>query len=222
MFRFQAYILHAFLLCFTLLITPVAHAYNEVALEDSVVELKKVQSRLEKNKFNSDDLTEWTRLSIDIKSSSELCVSEKEEILNALNDSIKGLGEKSKSEDKNITSVRKLLTNDKTIAEKGIADCNVHIVLVDKVEKLLAIAKDTDIQRVYFSAQKSVIVLISDFISNPADLFTDSSDFIFEHSGIRNIKPLEWNGRDTANRCFAHCFQNSKSSYPLFANPKLE
>jgi len=169
MFRFQAYILHAFLLCFTLLITPVAHAYNEVALEDSVVELKKVQSRLEKNKFNSDDLTEWTRL-----------------------DSIKGLGEKSKSEDKNITSVRKLLTNDKTIAEKGIADCNVHIVLVDKVEKLLAIAKDTDIQRVYFSAQKSVIVLISDFISNPADLFTDSSDFIFEHSGIRNIKPLEW------------------------------
>jgi len=172
--------------------SSVAMAYDEVAYKQNIKTLEKNISKLNKKKYSSEDLTKWTRLAIDIKSTSELCILEKGDILSALNESIKNLGDATADEDKNVSTVRDLIISDKNKIEKSIADCNAHLLSIDEIEKKLDDAKSHDFERVYFTKQKNVIVLIGDFISNPAEIITDSSSFFIDYSGIKDIEPLEW------------------------------
>jgi len=185
------YIATSVLVLFSLF-SSVAYSYDEILFEQNINELNEVKSLLTKNKYTSENLTSWTRLAINLKSTAELCVSEKEAILSALKDSITGLGEVTEGEDVNITSVRDLLSKDKKRIENEIAECNVHLLSIDETEKQLNIAKSSDLERVYLSKQQNLVELLVDFVNNPADLFSDSSDFILDHSGIQDIKLFEW------------------------------
>ncbi len=167
-------------------------AYDEIAYEKNIEVLEKSAKKLKNNRYTSEDLSLWTRLTINIKSTSELCVSEKEAILLALNDSIKSLGEASKGEDENVSTVRKLLNDDKKQIEKDIADCKAHLLSVEDIDKQLNLAKSNDFNRVYLTRQKNIVTLTGEFVTNPTGLFSESSDFIVDKSGIKNIKPLEW------------------------------
>jgi len=181
-----------FTVVLTLMVSSVALAYDETIYEENIKTLTKSISKLKSNKYSSEDLSLWTRLAIDIKSMSELCISEKEEILVALNNSIKSLGEVSKNEDENVSTVRKLLNSDRSLTEKNIADCKAHLLSVLDIENQLDLAKSHDFDRVYLSKQKNIVVLLGEFINNPTGLFSDSSDFIVEDSGIQSIKLIEW------------------------------
>jgi len=181
-----------FFLFFSVIFSPMAMAYDEVVYEKNVKTLESTISKINKKKYNADDLTEWTRLAIDIKSTSELCIAEKNDILQALKESIKNLGDASSGEDKNVSSVRKLLISDRDKVAKDIADCNAHLLSMDEIEKKLDEAKSHDLDRVYFTQQKNLIELIGEFINNPAELFSDSSDFFIEHAGIKDIASIEW------------------------------
>ena len=182
----------SFILILSFINCSSAYAYDEISLEKNIVKLDEINTRLKKNKYTSEELPAWTRMAIDVKSASELCISEKNDILNALKESILGLGEKTKGEDINVASVRKLLVSDKNKVEKEKAQCNAHVLFVTDLESKLNKAKSSDMERIYFSKQQNIISLVMDFINNPADLFSDSSGFILEGSGIRDIKLIEW------------------------------
>ena len=163
-----------FTVVLALMVSSVALAYDETIYETNIKTLTESISKLKSNKYSSEDLSLWTRLAIDIKSMSELCISEKEEILVALNNSIKSLGEASKNEDENVSTVRKLLNSDKDLTEKNIADCKAHLLSVEDIENQLDLAKSHDFDRVYLSKQKNIVVLLGEFINNPTGLFSDS------------------------------------------------
>jgi len=179
-----------FTLC--LLFSTSAYSYDEVVFEKNITELNEVKSLLSKKKYTSENLTDWTKLAINLKSTAELCVSEKEDIRLALKESITGLGETAEGEDINITSVRNLLKQDMSRIENETAECNVHLLSIAEIEKILNTAKSSDLERVYLSKQQNLLELLVDFVNNPADLFSDSSDFILDHSGIQDIKLVEW------------------------------
>ncbi|MCW9048334.1 MAG: mechanosensitive ion channel [Gammaproteobacteria bacterium] len=172
--------------------SSVAFSYDEILFEQNINELNEVKSLLENKKYKSENLTNWTKLAINLRSTAELCVSEKEEVLAALKDSISGLGEVTEGEDINITSVRDLLSEDKNRVENELAECNVQMLSIDETEELLDIAKSSDLERVYFSKQQNLVELLVDFVNNPADLFSDSTEFIIDRSGIKSIKLFEW------------------------------
>jgi len=175
-----------------LMVSSVALAYDETLYENNVIALTESIAKLKSNKYSSEDLALWTRLAIDIKSMSELCISEKEDILVALNDSIKSLGDVSNNEDENVSTVRNLLNSDKNLTEKNIADCKAQLLSVTDIENQLDLAKSHDFDRVYLTKQKNIVVLLGEFINNPTGLFSDSSEFIVEGSGIQSIELLEW------------------------------
>jgi len=179
-----------FVLC--LLFSTSAYSYDEVVFEKNITELNEVKSLLSKKKYTSENLTDWTKLAINLKSTAELCVSEKEDIRLALKESITGLGETVEGEDVNITSVRNLLNQDMSRIENEIAECNVHLLSIAETEKNLDKAISSDLERVYLSKQQNIVELLVDFVNNPADLFSDSSDFVLDHSGIQDIKIFEW------------------------------
>ncbi|MCW8935503.1 MAG: mechanosensitive ion channel [Gammaproteobacteria bacterium] len=172
--------------------SSVAFSYDEILFEKNINELNEVKSLLAKKKYKSEDLTNWTILAINLRSTAELCVSEKEEILAALKESISGLGEVTEGEDISITSVRDLLSEDKNRVENELAECNVQLLSIDETEELLDIAKSSDLERVYFSKQQNLVELLVDFVNNPAELFSDSTEFIIDRSGIQSIKLFEW------------------------------
>jgi len=174
------------------LYSSVALSFDEILFEENITELNEVKSLLAKKKYTSENLTNWTKLAINLKSTADLCVSEKEEIHLALKESITGLGEVSEGEDNSITSVRNLLTEDKNRIESEIAECNVHLLSIAETEKKLNIAKSSDLERVYLSKQQNLVELLLDFVNNPADLFSDSTEFILDRSGIQSIKLFEW------------------------------
>ena len=119
----------SFILILSFINCSSAYAYDEISLEKNIIKLDEINTRLKKNKYTSEELPAWTRMAIDVKSASELCISEKNDILNALKESILGLGEKTKGEDINVASVRKLLVSDKNKVEKEKAQCNVHVLI---------------------------------------------------------------------------------------------
>jgi len=179
-------------LCFLLLSPLTVLAYDEVVYEKNIEVLESSVSKLNTHKYSSEDLSEWTRLAIDIKSTSEICISEKNDILLALKESIKSLGEVVAGEDENVSTVRGLISNDKNQVEKSIADCKAHLLSVNEIEKQLDVAKSHDLDRVYFSRQESVFELLGRFINNPTKLFSESSEFIVDDSGIKYIQLTEW------------------------------
>jgi len=181
-----------FVVFMALMVSSTAQAYDEILYEKNVTTLTNSLSKLKKNLYASEDLALWTRLAIDIKSMSELCISEKEGILVALNDSIKSLGDVSSNEDENVSTVRELLISDKNLTEKNIADCKANLLSVAEIEIQLDLAKSHDFDRVYLSQKKNMVTLLGDFINNPTGLFSDSSEFIVEGSGIQSIKTFEW------------------------------
>ena len=185
------YIVTCILIAFSLY-SSVALSFDEILFEENITELNEVKSLLAKKKYTSENLTNWTKLAINLKSTADLCVSEKEEIHLALKESITGLGEVSEGEDNSITSVRNLLTEDKNRIESEIAECNVHLLSIAETEKKLNIAKSSDLERVYLSKQQNLVELLLDFVNNPADLFSDSTEFILDRSGIQSIKLFEW------------------------------
>ncbi|RDH80742.1 MAG: hypothetical protein DIZ80_17090 [endosymbiont of Galathealinum brachiosum] len=182
----------SYFLLFSFMLSPSVYAYDEILLEQNIVQLEKIKKRLKKHKYKSEDLSAWTRLTIDVSSLSELCIAEKEEVHKALKQSIDELGEKHKGEDSNVTSVRKHLVKDQNNIEKEIAECNVNLLLVQDVDIMLDKAINSNLERTYFSKQKNIVSLVNEFVNNPAGLFSDSSGFIVEDSGIQEIKLTEW------------------------------
>lgn len=186
-----SYIASCVFLLFSLY-SSVAFSYDEILFDKNISELNEVKSLLTKKKYTSENLTSWTKLAINLKSTAEICVSEKEQVLLALKESITGLGEVTEGEDINIASVRELLTEDKNRVENEIAECNVQLLSIAETEKLLNTAKSSDLERVYLSKQQNLVELLVDFVNNPADLFSDSTEFILDRSGIQSIKLFEW------------------------------
>ncbi len=165
---------------------------EESSLKDSVAQLKQVDKQLKSGKYDNDDLTKWTGLTIDVGSASNLCVAKKTEDLKKLNKTIEGIGEKTKGEATSVTQTRKDLLKDKNKLDQIIAECNSYILTSKETTNLLNEAKQTYLENKFLARKPHIGNVLYDFIINPVELLADSTEFIWKYSGVRELSILEW------------------------------
>ena len=90
-------------------------------MEKMSSDLKQVNKKLSRGQFEGDDLAAWTKLTIKMKSSASLCVSNSEAALLDLKSITDGLGEAVKGEDAEVTKKREVYEKEKEELEKTLA-----------------------------------------------------------------------------------------------------
>ena len=96
-----------FILLFFVCSLPSYAAADEMEeMEKMSIQLKKINKNLNRGQFDGDDLAAWTKLSIKMKSTASLCVSNSEAASLDLKSVMEGLGEKVKGEDVEVTKKR--------------------------------------------------------------------------------------------------------------------
>jgi len=114
------------LICLMLSYQVVAKEMKELdVMSDS---LSKISKKIQQGKFDGDDLTNWTKLTIKMKSAGSLCISNSETALLTLKAKMDGLGEEVKGEDKAVTQQRSDFQNEKDNLDKKLAKCNLYVV----------------------------------------------------------------------------------------------
>ncbi|VAW50440.1 Potassium efflux system KefA protein / Small-conductance mechanosensitive channel [hydrothermal vent metagenome] len=153
--------------------------------------LKDVNKKLGKGKFEGNDLIRWTKLSIKIKSSASLCVSNNETALLDLKVVMDGLGGKVKGEDAEVTRKRTSYYKEKNRLDKMLAKCNLYIVSSDEVISLVNEAEKSYFKKKYLARELDMIDLLVIYLDNPIAIFQASGDFVFRRSGIREIDTID-------------------------------
>ena len=94
-------LLQFLLLCFTLVAgsSPLyADIDNLDGLENLSNQVKTITWKLDRGKYEKDDLTKWTKIAIKLSSEASVCISDREAAIKKLDESLTGLGEKAKDE----------------------------------------------------------------------------------------------------------------------------
>ena len=99
-------ILLSLLLLFAFSLSSHAVADEMSEMDGMSGQLKKINKKLIRGQFEGEDLNEWTKLTIKMKSAASLCVSNNEKALLDLKAVMEGLGEKVKGEDIEVTKKR--------------------------------------------------------------------------------------------------------------------
>jgi len=150
-------------------------------------QIKSISKKLNRGKFDGEDLTAWTKLTIKIKSAGSLCVSNSEVALLDLKTKMDGLGEKVKGEDKEVTKQRSDYQKQKAELDKSLAKCNLYVVSGDEASKLISEAEKSYFKQKYLAKSPHMIELVMTYLDNPVSLLQDSGEFIFKRSGINEI-----------------------------------
>ena len=120
-------ILPLFLLFLTISLPSYGWADKAENMEKMADQLKEVSKNISRGKFDGGDLSEWTKLTIKMKSDSSLCVSNNEAALLELKTVIDGLGEKVKGEDSEVTKKRSAYKKEQDGLNKALAKCNLFV-----------------------------------------------------------------------------------------------
>ncbi len=167
------------------------NAGDMAAMEKMSAQLKKVSKNLRRGRFEGEDLTAWTKLSIKLKSAASLCVSNSESALLDLKTVMDGLGEKVKGEDVEVTKKRTAYQKQKADLDKTLAKCNLYIVSSGEVTKHISEAEKSYFKQKYLARSPHMFDLIMAYLNNPVAIFHDSGDFIFKNSGLNEIDSLD-------------------------------
>lgn len=160
-------------------------------MEKMSSQLKKVSKKLRRGQFEGEDLIAWTKLSIKLKSSASLCVSNSEAALLNLKTVMDGLGEKVKGEDIEVTKKRAAYQKEKANLDKTLAKCNLYIVSSGEITKHISEAEKSYFKQKYLARSPNMLELIVEYFNNPVAIFHDSGDFISKNSGINEINTLD-------------------------------
>jgi len=158
-------------------------------------QIKSISKKLNRGKFDGEDLTAWTKLTIKIKSAGSLCASNSEVALLDLKTKMDGLGEKVKGEDKEVTKQRSDYQKQKANLDKALAKCNLYVVSGDEASKLISEAEKSYFKQKYLAKSPHMVELVITYLDNPVSLLQDSGEFIIKRSGINEIDTAEDSGR---------------------------
>jgi small-conductance mechanosensitive channel len=163
---------------------PLAVADDMQDMEKMSGQLKKVNSKISRGQFDGEDLSAWTKLTINMKSKASLCVSNSEASLIDLKASIEGLGEKVKGEDVEVTKKRSAFEKKKAELDKVLAKCNLFIVSSNEVANIINEAEKSYFKQKYLAKSPDIIELTMIYLENPVSLLQESGKFIYSGSGI--------------------------------------
>ena len=90
----QLFILFLFL--FTCSLTATADIDNLEGLEKLSNQIKTINWKLDRGKYEKEDLTKWTKITIKLSGEASVCISDREAAIKKLEESLKWLGEKAK------------------------------------------------------------------------------------------------------------------------------
>ncbi len=179
------------LMIFTVFLSVQVMADDMADMEKMSSELKQVNKKLSRGEFEGKDLTAWTKLTIKMKSSASLCVSNSEAALLDLKSITDGLGEAVKGEDAEVTKKRKVYEKEKEELDKTLAKCNLFIVSSAELAQLINDAEKSYFKQKYLVRSPHIVDLAITYLKNPVAILQDSGEFIFKKSGIREIDALD-------------------------------
>ena len=156
-------------------------------MEKMLSQLNTANEKLGRGQFEGEDLNAWTKLSIKMKSVASLCVANNEAALKDLKASMDGLGEEVKGEDPEVTKKRAAYQKEKEELDKKLAKCNLYIVSSDEVTALIDDAEKSYFKQKYLVRSPNMIQLVMAYLENPVSVLQNSGEFVFKHSGIREI-----------------------------------
>ena len=187
-------LLQFLLLCFTLVAgsSPLyADIDNLDGLENLSNQVKTITWKLDRGKYEKDDLTKWTKIAIKLSSEASVCISDREAAIKKLDDSLTGLGEKAKDESKDVTKQRDKLTAEKAQLEKELAKCNVYKQKSDKASEHINLAEKSYFKEKYLIRGPHILTLIKEYIQSPFEMIKDSGKFLWKHTGFQTLDPDE-------------------------------
>ena len=184
-------IIPLFLLLFTLSLPSYGLADEMQVMEEMSEQLKEIGNSIAKGQFDGDDLGEWTKVTIKMKSTASLCASNNEAALLDLQPLIDGLGDKVKGEDVEVTRKRGAYQKEKEGLSKALAKCNLYIASSDEVASQINDAEKSYFKKKYLAKTPDMLELVVAYLNNPIAILADSGEFIFSHSGIREIDVLD-------------------------------
>jgi potassium-dependent mechanosensitive channel len=167
-------------------------AVDSKEIKTQLKKLDHIKKHLKSKKYNNDDLTEWTRLTIRLESTANICMEEKNILLSPLDKKLEGLGEATQNEPKSIKLSRKKILEEKTAIDQEIAQCNLYSLTIEELHNKLNDARVSYLEDIYLHRQPHIISLFIKFITNPFSLLSDASTFIWNNSGVLEINANEW------------------------------
>ena len=179
------------LLLFTFSLPSLAVADEMAAMDKMSDELKVVSKKLSRGQFEGGDLAAWTKLTIKVKSTASLCVSNSETALLDLKTVMDGLGEKVKGEDPEVTKKRATYEKEKENLDKTLAKCNLFFVSSQEVAQHINEAEKSYFKQKYLVKSPDMIKLVQSYLDNPVSVFQNSGAFVFKRSGINEIDVLD-------------------------------
>jgi potassium efflux system protein len=180
-------LLPLFLLFFALSLPSYSWSDEVKSMEKMSSQLKEINKDISRGEFNGTDLGKWTKLTIKMKSAASLCASKNETALLNLKSVVDGLGEKVKGEDTEVTKKRMAYQKEKEGLDKALAKCNLYIVSSDEVAQHINEAEKSYFKQKYLAKSPDIVELVIAYLDNPVAILAESGEFIFSHSGIREI-----------------------------------
>lgn len=165
-------------------LTPHVYANDMDKMFD---ELKTISKKINRGEFDGDDLAAWTRLGIKVTSAASWCVANSEADLLELQTAIDSLGKEVKGESIEVTQKRAISLQEKAELDQSLAKCNLYITSTEETKVLISAAEKSYFKQKYLARSPDIIALTMTYLANPVDAFESSGDFIFHHSGIREI-----------------------------------
>ncbi len=150
-------------------------------------QLKLVYKKLNRGKFDGDDLADWTKLTIKMSSAASLCIANNEAALIDMKTTMEGLGEKVKGEDIEVTKRRNDNLKQKANLDKAFAKCNLFMVSSGEVASQVDEAEKFYFKERYLAKSPDMIELVFAYFENPVAMFEASGEFILLRSGVREI-----------------------------------
>lgn len=147
-------------------------------------QLKIVSNNLAKGNFSGDDLAAWTKLTIKLKSKSELCSSNNEAELQDLKESIAGLGEAVEGEDNEVTEKREKYEKQKDELNKVISRCNLYVETSEEINNHIDEAEKSYFREKFLVRSPHMVDLILTYLKDPVSILKESGKFIYSHSGV--------------------------------------
>ena len=179
------------LMIFTFSLSAQVMADDMTDMEKMSSKLNQVNKKLSRGQFEGEDLATWTKLTIKMKSSASLCVSNTEAALLDLKSITDGLGEAVKGEDTEVTKKREVYEKEKEDLEKTLAKCNLYIVSSTEVSNLIDDAEKSYFKQKFLVRSPHIIELTISYLKDPVAILQESGEFVFMKSGIREIDTLD-------------------------------
>ena len=160
-------------------------------IEKMSTQLKHISKKLKRGQFEEDDLSRWTRLTINMKGAASLCVTNTQSALQEIKTIIDGLGEKVKGEDPEVTRKRANYLKQQHDLDKRLAKCNLFVVSSEEVASEISKAEKSYFKQKYLVKSPSIIQLSREYMKNPVSIITDSGAFIFKSSGMADVDSID-------------------------------